>query len=170
MNELLVLTAIVMLPLIPAFLLFKLLPSRAVVKGPLAGLNVSLGGAFGGYVALTVFVATFFANSIDKPTALHVHGTLQFPDGERPPVVTCDVHPPAFRTVGARDFELEMDDGRLPVLVFTAEGYDSVPVYLDKVAKKNENGGIELAQPVVFKKSPPYQPTQPLQIAEGGQS
>ena len=62
MNELVVLTAIVMLPLIPAFLLFKLLPSRAVVKGPLAGLDVSLGGAFGGYVALTVFVATFFAN------------------------------------------------------------------------------------------------------------
>jgi len=33
-----------------------------VVKGPLAGLNVSLCGAFGGYVALAVFAATFFAS------------------------------------------------------------------------------------------------------------
>jgi hypothetical protein len=169
MNELLVLTTIVMLPLVPAFILFKLLPSRAVVKGPLAGLDVSLGGAFGGYVALTVFVATFFAHSIDKPTALHVHGSLQFPDGERPPVVTCDVHPPAFRTVGARDFELDMDDGRMPVLVFSADGYDSVPVYLDKVPKKPENGRIEIPD-VVFRKSPPYKPAQPVQVAEGGKS
>jgi hypothetical protein len=168
MNQLIVLTAIVMLPLVPAFLLFKLLPSRAVVKGPLAGLNVSLGGAFGGYVALTVFVATFFAQSIDKPKALHVHGSLQFPDGERPPVVTCDVHPPAFRTVGARDFELDMDDGRLPVLVFSAEGYDPVPVYLDTVETHDKNGRLEIKPPVVFKKSPAYNP--PKQIAEGGQS
>lgn len=170
MNQLLVLTAIVMLPLVPAFLLFKLLPSRAVVKGPLAGLNVSLGGAFGGYVALTVFVATFFAQSIDKPKALHVHGSLQFPDGERPPVVTCDVHPPAFRTVGSRDFELDMDDGRLPVLVFSADGYDSVPVYLDTVEKEHKDDRIQIKSPVVFKKSPPYKPTQPVQVAEGGQS
>jgi uncharacterized membrane protein len=63
MDDLVLLSAVVLLPLIPAFLLFKLLPSRAVVKGPLAGMNVSLGGAFGGYVALAVFVATFFASS-----------------------------------------------------------------------------------------------------------
>jgi hypothetical protein len=166
MDQLIVLSAIVLLPLIPAFLLFKLLPSRAVVKGPLAGLDVSLGGAFGGYVALTVFVATFFSANIDKPKALHISGTMHFPDGARPPVVTCEVHPPSFRTVGLDHFELDMDDGRMPTLVFSADGYDPQPIFLDRAAKKADGSGIELKDPVVFRKTPPYQP--PTQIAEGG--
>lgn len=165
MNQLYVLAVIVLLPLIPAWLLFKTLPSRAVVKGPLAGLNVSLGGAFGGYVALTVFIATFFSQSIDKPTALQIRGTVLFPEGEPPAGVTCEVHPPNFQRAGSQ-FVLDMDAGKAPFLQCSADGYDPQPVFLDKVAKP-KNGTLELTQPIVFKKSPPYQP-KPTQIAQGG--
>jgi len=180
MNQLIVLSAIVLLPLIPSFLLFKLLPSHAIVKGPLAGLNVSLGGAFGGYVALTVFVATFFAQNVDKPTTWHVRGKLQFPTGQAAPaVITCDVHPPVFGLRGTNDFEVEMpldDKGAAPSLVFSANGYDAQTVYLASAdgrfggshdAKRYSSTGIiDVRKPIVFTKSPAYQP--PAQIAEGG--
>jgi hypothetical protein len=163
MNQLYVLAVIVLLPLIPAYLLFKTLPSRAVVKGPLAGLNVSLGGAFGGYVALTVFIATFFAQSIDKPTALQIRGRMLFPDGE-PTTVNCEVHPPVFQRPGGSTFVLDMDAGKAPFLQCSADGYDPQPVFLDKVGKPT-NGTLEIPDPIVFRKAPPYQPTQ---LAQGG--
>jgi hypothetical protein len=47
---------ILLLPLVPAFLLFKLLPSTAVVDGPLQGLRIDLSGAFAAYFALVVLV------------------------------------------------------------------------------------------------------------------
>jgi hypothetical protein len=50
------LAIILLLPLIPAYLLFKLLPSNAVVDGPLQGLRIDLSGAFAAYFALVVLV------------------------------------------------------------------------------------------------------------------
>ncbi len=55
-SSLTTLMVIVLLPCLPAFLLFKALPSRAAVKGPLRGLEIKLGGAFGGYFALVVLI------------------------------------------------------------------------------------------------------------------
>ena len=49
-----VLAAVMLLPLIPAFLLYKFLPSRTSVSGPFKGLNVKLTGAFGGYFLLVL--------------------------------------------------------------------------------------------------------------------
>ena len=80
-NNLIVLFVLVLLPLIPAFLLFKALPSTAVVKGPLTGLNIDLGGAFGGYVALTVFIATFYSTRMSGPETWTVQGDLQASEG-----------------------------------------------------------------------------------------
>jgi hypothetical protein len=45
-----------MLPIIPAFLLFKLLPSNAVLRGPFKGFKLNLGGAFAGYFALVILI------------------------------------------------------------------------------------------------------------------
>jgi hypothetical protein len=42
----------VLVPTIPAFLLFKFLPSTGSVEGPLQGLTFKLGGAFAGYFAI----------------------------------------------------------------------------------------------------------------------
>lgn len=42
----------VLLPLIPAFLLFKFLPTTGEVSGPLQGLTVKFGGAFAAYLII----------------------------------------------------------------------------------------------------------------------
>ncbi|MEO8766378.1 MAG: hypothetical protein ABI416_18905 [Ginsengibacter sp.] len=56
-----VLTAVLLLPLIPAFLLYKFLPSKTNVDGPFKGLNIKLTGAFGGYFLLVITaIAVFF--------------------------------------------------------------------------------------------------------------
>jgi hypothetical protein len=53
---LLTLACIVLLPIVPAYFLFKALPSSASVTGPLQGLQVKLGGAFAGYFAVLLVV------------------------------------------------------------------------------------------------------------------
>ncbi len=164
MNELIMPSAIVLLPIIPAFLLFKFLRSRGGVSGPLVGLKISFGGAFGGYLVVMVFIANFVSQT--KPPALQIRGTMLFPDGEPRGVVTCDVHPPTFQRAGAR-FVLDIDAGKSPFLQCSADGYDPQPVFLDK-AGKPKDGTLELKEPIIFRKSPPYNP--PTQIAEGGKS
>lgn len=47
---------VVLLPIVPAYFLFRALPSEADVTGPLQGLTIKLGGAFAGYFALLVLV------------------------------------------------------------------------------------------------------------------
>lgn len=60
------LAAVILLPLIPAFIIFKLLPASADVSGPLQGFEIKLGGAFGAYFALVVLVL-FTKNGIWDP-------------------------------------------------------------------------------------------------------
>jgi hypothetical protein len=61
-----VLAGVILLPLIPAVMLFKLLPSTAVVSGPLQGLRIDLGGAFAAYFALVVLILST-KNSVWDP-------------------------------------------------------------------------------------------------------
>ena len=175
-SQLIVLTFLVLLPMIPAYLLFKLLPSRAVVKGPLAGLNVALGGAFAGYVALTVFVATFYAQSLKPPTQTYriwtVSGQLQFPPGERPQV-GFDTGPPMLSFDRGNSFYLAIplpDNGEMPDLVLEAPGYppksiplrEKVDLGVDYACRINEKKArIQLGKPIVFEK-----PQQQVQIAQ----
>jgi hypothetical protein len=51
------LTIIILLPVIPAFLLFKALPSSdADLSGPLKGFTIKLKGAFAGYFATVLLI------------------------------------------------------------------------------------------------------------------
>lgn len=62
----------VLLPVIPAYLLYKLLPAKTTVTGPFKGLNIKLSGAFSGYflVLLIVFAyLTMIFNSNVKQLA-----------------------------------------------------------------------------------------------------
>lgn len=58
---------ILLLPILPAFLLFRFLPSTASVEGPMKGLSLKFGGAFGGYIA-AVLIAWQIAGSLLAPT------------------------------------------------------------------------------------------------------
>ena len=51
-KTLITLAAIVLLPVVPAFLLFRYLPSTGRAAGPLKGLNIKFTGAFAGYLTL----------------------------------------------------------------------------------------------------------------------
>jgi hypothetical protein len=126
-NDLITISALVLLPMIPAFILFKALPSRAVVKGPLAGMNVSLGGAFGGYVALTVFVATYFATSMPHagPVQWRIKGKLKVDEGDRP-IVLVSMRPPELEVGEDNKFDFKIpiaNPEEPPKLVFEANGY-----------------------------------------------
>jgi len=46
----------VLLPLLPAYILFRTLPTDATVEGPWKGLRIKLGGGFGGYFLLVLLV------------------------------------------------------------------------------------------------------------------
>lgn len=48
------LAAIVLIPLLPALLIYRLLPNRTKVTGPFKGLQINLTGAFGGYFILVL--------------------------------------------------------------------------------------------------------------------
>ncbi len=59
-NFIFLLAAILLLPLIPAFLLYKFLPSKTSVGGPFKGLNLKLTGAFSGYFLLVLIAIGLF--------------------------------------------------------------------------------------------------------------
>lgn len=53
---LVIIVAIVFLPLVPANLLFKLLPSDAKAEGPWKGVKIKVGGAFAGYFIMALLL------------------------------------------------------------------------------------------------------------------
>lgn len=166
-NNLIVLFVLVLLPLIPAFLLFKALPSTAVVKGPLTGLNIDLGGAFGGYVALTVFIATFYATRMSGPETWTVQGDLQASEGEVPTAISCTLRPPVLKVDEDKfEFSIPIADPSKPLrLVFEAPGYVKETVdlkgpdgrfggaYDAEIFKSSQT--IVLRKPIVLTKKPP---------------
>lgn len=54
------LVGVLIFPLVPAFLLFKFLPSASSVDGPFKGLSIKLTGAFGGYFLLVIVASAIF--------------------------------------------------------------------------------------------------------------
>jgi hypothetical protein len=48
------LATVLLVPLFPAFILYKFLPSKTMINGPFKGLNLNLTGAFGGYFLLVL--------------------------------------------------------------------------------------------------------------------
>ena len=58
-NLLFYLAIVLLIPLLPAFILYKFLPSKTMVNGPFKGLNLNLTGAFGGYFLLVLISIAF---------------------------------------------------------------------------------------------------------------
>lgn len=49
----------ILLPIIPAYILYKTLPAKTAVSGPFQGLRIDLSGAFAGYFLLVIVIVTF---------------------------------------------------------------------------------------------------------------
>jgi len=61
LEDIIVLGVIVILPIIPAFILFKWLPpEKTIASGPFKGLNLKFTGSFAGYFVVLLFTSGFF--------------------------------------------------------------------------------------------------------------
>jgi len=81
-DELVLITFTILLPITPAYILYKALPARASVRGPFKGLNIQLSGAFAGYFLLVLLI---FGFHYSKPKSTYevweVRGQLKPTDG-----------------------------------------------------------------------------------------
>jgi len=89
----------VLLPIVPAYLLFKVLPASANVTGVLHGLEIKLGGAFAGYFALFLVFCLELPKLkavIDPPPAQaqvwRVEGQLVDEHNQGLPIAPCDIN------------------------------------------------------------------------------
>ena len=163
----------VLAPLVPAFLLFKFLPSTGKVSGPWKGLNVKFGGAFGGYLVI------FFALLASRPADLNhyhtwtVQGRVELRPGSQelptdPRHVVVRVVPPNLNLLnnGAFDFEIAVNENRygqltFPNLQLDLPGYQGTTVALDpntaygspelKPLHDVSNRRITISEPIVLR-------------------
>jgi len=169
---------ILLLPLLPAFLLFRFLPSSsAVVDGPFKGFNIKLGGAFGGYI-VAVFLSWYIASSLLAPTwsdNWNVVARLQFvgATGAKPSPTEAFVlvHPPTPDIDSNGTLQLMVPIPRvhnsgaeLQRLIVAYDGYETVNVPLDpdqrhvatyggtdyQVKYDEKNHQITICQPIVL--------------------
>jgi hypothetical protein len=160
-NILVVISVLVLLPMIPAYVLFKVLrSSKGELSGMLGSFKVALSGAFAGYFALTVFIFTVAqkANALQPADPVwHVQGTIQFEDGDgTSPEIKYRVLPPdSVHTVDIdRRFHVDVplkDHADIPRFYFTADGYVSEDVTLaDPGRPGNYRSHMQDATTLVF--------------------
>ena len=165
--------AAIVLPMIPAVILFKFLPTTAEVSGPLQGLGTKFTGAFAGYLVL--FLTLWYG----KPADTHhyhywtVKGMVQADRAtdENPPSLrdgVARIVPPRFEIEndGSFAFEIAMPEDDQGATVFPdlqinlpnfagatvhlndgARGYGSLPLQQDVDAKHRI---ITIASPIVL--------------------
>ena len=146
MSDLVLISFVVLLPLTPAYILYKALPSKAKASGPFKGLNIQLSGAFAGYFLLVMLV-TGFIMSRPRPLDprhevwrlsgnIKVDNTWTEADLAK---LQISLIPGNQRVYPNGDFEIlvapEVGEGntlKFPKLLIRQDGYQNVTVDLDK--------------------------------------
>jgi len=163
MTDLLYLMGILLLPIVPAFLLFKALPSTGDVSGPLGGLQIKLSGAFAGYFAIVVLL--FVMYHVWHPTygVYKIHGTVTDENGNPIPGLdgnnlTLEPAGLTFYPDGSFDMKVVAANGDWPKLSVNYPNYMSHPVLLDPGAQgmKKDSSGVILLSPISLTKLPSY--------------
>lgn len=103
-GDLTYIAAVVLVPLIPAFILYKFLPAgRTEVDGPFKGLDIKLSGAFAGYFLVVLIVTSLLVFLIKtKPVAI-------CPPCPAPPVTQYEV----YTVTGEVDLEGEPNSHKI---------------------------------------------------------
>jgi hypothetical protein len=99
MSDFLYMAAVILLPLIPAFIIFKLIPgATADVEGPFQGFKLKLGGAFAGYfvVVLVAFLEVRLMLEPNRVRLWHVTGNVSLEDAASGPITAAlvQIEPP----------------------------------------------------------------------------
>src|SRR6266481_6542803 len=140
-SSIITLGFIILVPMIPAYFLFRALPSTGQVDGKLfKGLEVKLGGAFAGYFAVVLLI--FYQHDIWAPpppppaetsTVWHLSGKILDKSGtpiERLDIKDFAFSPPFFQSIPGGNFDLaiptEPQQGggsKYPMLVISHENF-----------------------------------------------
>jgi hypothetical protein len=169
-------TLMVLLPIVPAIVTFKVLPSRAAAGGPFKGLRINLGGGFAAYfVVLLLLLGVFGAPNFCSPDQVwQVTGAVRLLDQEGVPFesVRLSPVPPPVRVRSDGTFTIKVlvpsSDGggqvELPDLLFEAPGYLPWQESLDNSRRDIKNRTIKIANPIELKRQPaqPYRASIPL--------
>lgn len=132
----------VLLPLVPAYVLYKALPAKTRVEGPFRGLNIQLTGAFGAYFLVLLVVVGLVAarQAPARYQVWSVSGKVLLKGGEAGELVTHNdfiVQPPTTLLYPDGRFDLDVPvrlgqdrSPDFPVLVISHAGYQpqSVPL------------------------------------------
>jgi hypothetical protein len=133
---------VVFFPLLPAYILYKMLPSTTTVSGPFKGLTINLTGAFGGYFILVLlllgFVATRFTSSKYQYDSWRIKGTAGFQQTANAPdlrAISLFVRPPnpVINEDGSFEMEVLAKKGSdFPFLIVDHPGFKREVVSLRK--------------------------------------
>lgn len=162
-NALLLLMAL-LLPLIPAYLLFRLLPSQADVEGPWQGLKIKMGGSFAAYFVLVLSVFGF-STRLPEYEVWTVKGTMSFSDGAGPVderFVRFTLEPPGVKVFPDGSFKMRIftpphTSGipEMPTFIVEHDGYAPATVDLEKRGEKDRmKRQVVLADTLVLKRNP----------------
>lgn len=190
MRDYMFMLLILLIPLIPAFVLFRFLPeSRADVEGPLKGLTIKLGGAFGGYV-VGVLLSWQIANFLLAPTWSDNWTVVAKVVFDEPPVGGSHIsdslvlmHPPTPDLDSEGNLQMMVAIPRvhtgavdIPRLIVACEGYETANVPLDSDSKHlgaygardyqvtfdSRKHQIIVRQPIVLAREPQETATTPI--------
>jgi hypothetical protein len=166
-----------LLPLAPAYLLYKNLPSTAVVSGPFKGLTVQLSGAFAAYFILVLMVQGYILlrPKPRPPVEMYmVHGRLSNVDKQSvDDVVQRIALRPDGRTSSPEgEFSLAVlvvpdasGDRAFPHLVIQYPEYETKsvdlsnsPIFHQEYEAEHKNKQITIKQPIALRKKDLNQP------------
>jgi hypothetical protein len=196
LNDLTYIAAGILIPIIPAYLLYRLLPARASVGGPFKGLNIQLSGAFAGYFLLVLVVFGFVytrptpkVNPADvyKYEVYRVSGRVNTGKTKDSQLLTLSLAPPE-RTVkpnGSFEFEIPVKPGQsgeatFPSLIVEHPDYETETIDLTELNSSPEAKyhldidkaarSIKIREPIVLIKNDAYTPNQKAQpVASPGE-
>ena len=147
---------VVFFPLLPAYILYKTLPSTTTISGPFKGLTIGLTGAFGGYFILVLlllgFVTTRFTSSKYEYDSWRIKGTTGFQQTANAPdvrAISLFIRPPnpAINEDGSFEMEVLAKKGSdFPFLIVDHPGFKR-----EVISLRNEPDPYANAKPYVKK-------------------
>lgn len=170
LEKLLIYAILVLVPLIPAVVLFVTLKSTATIKGTIAGIPMELGGAIAGYFAVAAFFAFQVGPHMYPQTAkrVHVRGSMKFAKGAPPNAadIRAELHPPDLDVRDGRNFDwlVTVAEGESVMIVLQPAGYEGQTLYLSGDTPMgspsykhhpDKDGNIIYDDPITFEKVPP---------------
>ncbi len=188
-NDIIYIAAGILLPIIPAYLLYRLLPARASVGGPFKGLNIQLSGAFAGYFLLVLVVFGFIYSrpilKVNPPDpyryeVYRVSGRVSTDNPKDIQALTLSLAPPE-RTVkpnGGFEFEIPVKPGQageatFPSLIVEHPDYETETVDLTSTTASGDAKyhldidkparSIKIREPIILIKNDAYSPNQKAQ-------